>query len=43
MDPLMAYDVAKLLSVEIFGRLFGARQSIEEVEAFVRRALESSG
>lgn len=29
------YDVAKLMSIEIFGRLFGQRQSIEEVEAFV--------
>ena len=30
------YDVAKLLSIEIFGRLFGARQPISQVEEFVR-------
>ena len=30
------YDIAKLLSIEIFGRLFDAGQSVEEVETFVR-------
>ena len=37
------YDVAKLLSIEIFGRLFGARQSVAEVEEFVRRVAEPVG
>lgn len=30
------YDSAKLLSVEIFGRLFGWRQAIDEVDEYVR-------
>jgi asparagine synthase (glutamine-hydrolysing) len=42
-DPIadwpQSYDVGKLLSIEIFGRLFGARQPIAEVEAFVRDAV----
>lgn len=33
------YDIAKLLSIEIFGRLFDAGQSVGEVEAFVRHAV----
>lgn len=37
------YDVAKLLSIEIFGRLFGRRQSVAEVEAFVSSAVMPSG
>ena len=34
------YDVAKLLSIEIFGRLFGAGQSVSEVEEFVHSVAE---
>lgn len=30
------YDVAKLMSIEIFGRLFGAKQSLAEVEHYVQ-------
>ena len=30
------YDVAKLLSIEIFGRLFGRREPVGDVEAFVQ-------
>ena len=37
------YDVAKLLSIEIFGRLFGARESVAEVEEFVQRVVEPVG
>lgn len=35
------YDVAKLLAIEIFGRLFDARQPVAEVEDFVRDAVLS--
>lgn len=37
------YDIAKLMSVEIFGRLFGWRQPIEEVEAYLERSLSPAG
>lgn len=37
-----SYDVGKLMSVEIFGRLFSARQSIDDVEQFVERAVISA-
>lgn len=33
------YDVAKLMSVEIFGRLFDWRQTMDEVESFVSTAV----
>lgn len=36
------YDVAKLMSVEIFGRLFGWRQALDEVEGFVSDTLVPS-
>ncbi len=38
-----SYDVGKLMSVEIFGRLFSAQQSIDEVEQFVERSVVSAG
>lgn len=41
-DWVQPYDVAKLLSVEIFGRLFGDRQARDEVEDFVRRVVVSN-
>lgn len=35
------YDTAKLLSVEIFGRLFGWRQPIDEVDEYVRSVVRA--
>jgi len=33
------YDLSKLMSLEIFGRLFDARQPLDEVERFVRSSV----
>jgi asparagine synthase (glutamine-hydrolysing) len=34
------YDVAKLVSIEIFGRLFGAKESMEQVDEWVAASVE---
>ena len=34
------YDVAKLVSIEIFGRLFGAKEPLEQVDEWVSASVK---